>query len=64
MAINKLGVTKAIHVIDDFLFLTTYQAKCLADMQAFIKLCGDLGVPLIPGKTVRPSTALQFLGKL
>ena len=59
---NKLGVTKAIHVIDDFLFLATSQAKCMADMQAFIKLCWDLGVPLAPGKTVGPSTALQCLG--
>ena len=31
-------------------------------MQAFIKMCGDLGVPLATGKTVGPSTALQFLG--
>ena len=62
VAMHKLGVTKAIHVIDDFLFLATSRAKCLADMQAFIKMCGDLGVPLATGKTVGPSTALQFLG--
>ena len=59
---HKLGVIKAIHVIDDFLFLATSRAKCLADMQAFIKMCGDLGVPLATGKTVGPSNALQFLG--
>ena len=64
VAMHKLGVTKAIHVIDDFLFLGTSRAKCLADMQAFIKMCGDMGVPLatVKGKTVGPSTALQFLG--
>ena len=31
-------------------------------MLAFIGLCEQLGVPLAPDKTVRPTTSLQFLG--
>ena len=29
IAMNKLGVTKVVHIIDDFLFLATSHAKCL-----------------------------------
>ena len=31
-------------------------------MHVFIGLCEQLGVPLAPDKTVRPTTSLQFLG--
>ena len=62
IAMNKLGVTKVVHIIDDFLFLATSHAKCLHDMKAFMTLCEQLGVPLAPDKTVGPTTALQFLG--
>ena len=62
IAMNKLGVTKVLHIIDDFLFLATSHAKCLHDMKAFMTFCEQLGVPLAPDKTVGPTTALQFLG--
>ena len=62
IAMNKLGITKVVHIIDDFLFLAPSHAKCLHDMKAFMRLCEQLGVPLAPDKTVGPTTALQFLG--
>jgi len=62
IAINKLGATKVVHVLDDFLLLAPSMDKCDRDLQAFIAMCEQLGVPLAPSKTVRPCTTLQFLG--
>ena len=59
---NTLGATKVIHVLDDFLVLAESQDKCGTDLQAFIIMCSQLGVPLVPSKTVGPFTTLQFLG--
>ncbi|RLJ22739.1 hypothetical protein DJ031_00310 [bacterium endosymbiont of Escarpia laminata] len=58
----KLQVTEVIHVIDDFLLLAPSFEKCNDDLRAFIAMCEQIGVPLAPGKTVGPSTALPFLG--
>ena len=44
------------------MFLAPSKDKCLADMQAFMALCADIGVPLAPSKTIAPTTALPFLG--
>ena len=51
-----------VHFLDDFLFLAPSKDKCLADMQAFMALCANIGVPLAPSKTIAPTTALPFLG--
>ena len=62
VAKTKLGITEMVHVIDDFLFLANSSKKCAADMKAFIRLCGQLGVPLAQDKTQGPDTTLPFLG--
>ena len=62
IAMRTLGATKVIHVLDDFLILAESQDKCDTDLQAFITMCSQLGVPLAPSKTVGPCTTLQFLG--
>ena len=62
VTMNKLGVTKVVHVIDDFLFMADSLEKCERDMKAFIDLCKQTGVPMARGKTVGPATALQFMG--
>ena len=62
VAKQKLGVSGMVHVVDDFLILSESFDKCASDMDAFIRLCGKLGVPLAHGKTQGPSTTLPFLG--
>ena len=62
VAKQKLGVTGMVHVVDDFLILSESFDKCASDMDAFISLCGKLGVPLAHSKTQGPSTTLPFLG--
>ena len=51
VTMNKLGVTKVVHVIDDFLFMADSLEKCERDMKAFIDLCKQTGVPMARGKT-------------
>ena len=62
IAKSKLGATAIDHVIDDFLFIAHSRAKCGQDLQAFVNLCLELGVPLAPGKTVAPTRVITFLG--
>ena len=62
IAKSKLGATAIVHVIDDFLFIAHSRAKCRQDLQAFVNLCLELGVPLAPGKTTTPTRVITFLG--
>ena len=62
IAKSKLGATAIVHVIGDFLFIAHSRAKCGQDVQAFVNLCVELGVPLAPGKTVAPTRVITFLG--
>ena len=50
VAKTKLDVSEMVHNIDDFLFLAESSKKCAADMNAFISLCEQMGVPLAPEK--------------
>ena len=52
----KLGVTGMVHVIDNFLLLAHSVEKCNHDLTALVALCKQIGVPLAPSKTVRPSS--------
>ena len=45
IAKSKLGATAIVHVIDDFLFIANSRAKCGQDLQAFVNLCLERGVP-------------------
>jgi len=62
VALQKLQATSILHVLDDFLFMADTRSACLRDLQAFMELCHDLGVPIAPNKTMGPSTTLPFLG--
>lgn len=63
VAINKLGVSSMVHVLDDFLFLGPKNSSiCALSLQQFISLCEALGVPIKDEKTEGPSSVLTFLG--
>ena len=51
-----------LHMIDDFLFVATTERQCLDQLQAFMNLCKDIGIPLAAGKTTNPSQEVTFLG--
>ena len=62
IATTKLQASAVIHILDDFLFLTPSRDKCHRDLDNFIKLCNEVGVPIADEKTVGPATCLQFAG--
>ena len=45
----------------EFLFVATMVGQCLNQLQAFMNLCKDLGIPLATGKTTNPPQ-VTFLG--
>ena len=55
-------VHRCIHVLDDFLFISTGYNACRQDMSSFISLCESAGVPIAHDKTAGPAQVLEFLG--
>ena len=62
IASTRLQASAVIHILDDFLFLAPSQDQCHRDLDNFIKLCSNVGVPIAEEKTVGPATCLQFSG--
>lgn len=62
IAVHQLGASSVLHILDDFLFIAPTKDQCNRDLANFVSLCGYLGVPLAPEKTVGPDTVLQFAG--
>ena len=57
------GVTNLIHYLDDFLTMGPPDSPiCQKNLDTFVQLCRDLGVPLAAEKIEGPSTSLTFLG--
>ena len=54
--------TIILHVLDDFLFLSKKEVSCNNTLDKFLDICNDIGVPIAPDKTFRPTQFLQFLG--
>ena len=59
IATAKLQASTVVHILDD-LFLAPSRDKCHRDLDNFIKLCNEVGVPITDEKTVGPATCLQF----
>ena len=60
---QKRGVSYIIHYLDDFLAMGPPSSPiCQQNLNTFIGLCSELGVPLATNKVENPSTTLIFLG--
>ncbi len=53
---------KIVHYLDDYLFMAESNTLCQEYLNVFTEICEDIGVPISPEKTTRPSTATTFLG--
>ena len=62
IAINRLGASSVLHILDDFLFIAESSEKCQLDLNNFLNMCQLLGVPIAEEKTVGPNMVLQFAG--
>ena len=59
---KKFGINNVVKILDDFLFIEDTKKKCQKDLDTFLSLCAELGVPLAPHKTVGPCNDIVFLG--
>jgi hypothetical protein len=59
---SKFKLSYVTHMLDDFFITHDTFVSCSRDLQSFISMCQDLGVPLAPEKTTLPSTTITFLG--
>ena len=51
-----------IHYLDDYFLANTSREACQADMDTFLRICSELGVPIADDKLEGPSTCLTYLG--
>ena len=57
------GISQILHYLDDFLLIGPPRSpECQQNLNTFMQLCTNLGVPLAPNKMEGPSTSLTFLG--
>ena len=60
---ENAGISYLIHYLDDYLTMGPPQSiVCQQNLNIFISLCAELGVPLAAEKLEGPSTSLCFLG--
>lgn len=62
VATVRLGIDHVAHVLDDFLFLARSEEACRKHLEAFLRMCDQVGIPIAPEKTTGPSQVLTFLG--
>ena len=63
LAQTKLGINFILHILDDFLILGPAESEsCANDLQKFLAVCKEIGVPIKEDKTVGPCTCLTFMG--
>ena len=51
-----------IHYLDDFFFANLTREGCRRDMDVFLAICRELGVPIAEDKTDGPATTITYLG--
>ena len=62
VARRQLHITHILHMLDDFMILSSSEVRCQEQLNSFLHLCRRLGVPMSKEKTFNPSTTLTFLG--
>jgi hypothetical protein len=63
IAINKKGISHITHILDDFLILgPPGSSKCQEDLDTFLLLCKDIGVPIKQEKTENACQVITFMG--
>lgn len=51
-----------VHILDDFLFISSNFPSCKANLDQFMALCSTVGVPLKAEKTEQPKQVITFMG--
>ena len=61
VAQSKLNIP-TVHYLDDFLFGSESRARGAKQLEAFIHMYSDIGIPLAMDKTFAPARIMSFLG--
>ena len=59
---QRMHDVEMLHVLDDFLFISSKKERCLEALHSFLALCEVVGVPIAKEKTEGPHQVLTFLG--
>lgn len=62
--VHKAGVNMLVHYLDDYLLVNSSKTGCSHDINIFVGLALELGIPLADDKTVGPTQSIEFLGYL
>ena len=62
IATHKLDIQYISHVLGDFIILNNAYDSCKAQLQQFLHMCADIGVPMAEEKTFLPTQVLSFWG--
>ena len=62
IARHKLEIDELLHLLDDFLFVSSTYIQYRSNLKRSIYVCDQLGIPIAPDKTFGLSTTLTFAG--
>ena len=62
VAVNKLGIDKIVHILDDFLVVGPTQDITNLFLNTFITACKSVGIPISEEKTFKARQKLEFKG--
>ena len=61
IAESKLGL-KITHILDDFFLVESTEERAKQDLQTFLAMCQEIGIPMAPDKTFGPDQIMSFVG--
>ena len=61
-ATRHMRNVEMLHVLDDFLFISSSFEACKEGLVTFLEMCKDIGVPIAHEKTEGPLEVMTFLG--
>ena len=61
IAKTKLGINM-VHILDDFFLVSVSKQVGTLQLNSFLDMCTDIGLPMAPEKTFWPSNTMAFVG--
>ena len=59
---TRLGIPHMVCVLDDFLLLASSRQVCQQNLDKFLGMCREVGIPMAEEKTFPPAQTMSFLG--
>ena len=56
------GVSHVEQYLDDFVTWAPTREECMENLHIMLRMCEAVGFAVNPGKTVKPTTCLEYLG--